>query len=252
MPIVAFAIAVCLPTWAGETLYNGIVLPDAWPPARSSEDFKNREPQPVPYLKERPAVVPIDLGRQLFVDDFLIESTTLRRQFHLAEMHPLNPVLKPETAAESEGKLPMAMVFSDGVWFDPADRLFKMWYMAGYGKQTALATSRDGLHWERPAFDVRPGTNVVQPEARDSSTVWLDLENPDPQQRYKMWRSHSEDKRYGLSLQYSEDGIHWGPRVLRTGSNGDRSTVFWNPFRKVWVYSLRHGWGGRAPAATGK
>jgi hypothetical protein len=31
--------------------------------------------------------------------------------------------------------------------------------------------------------------------------------------------------------------------VLRTGSCGDRTTVFWNPFRKVWVYSLRHGWG---------
>ncbi|MEA3207686.1 MAG: hypothetical protein QOE70_743 [Chthoniobacter sp.] len=228
---------------AGEVLYNGIVLPDQWPPTRTSEEFKNREPQPVPYLKDPPAVLPVDLGRLLFVDDFLIESTTLRREFHLAEMHPGNPVLQPDVPAEAEGRQPMAMPFSDGVWFDPHDHLFKMWYMAGYGKQTALATSRDGLHWEKPVFDVRAGTNVVQPEARDSSTVWLDLEDPDPARRYKMWRSHSEDKRFGLSLQFSADGIHWGPRALRTGSNGDRSTVFRNPFRKVWVYSLRHGWG---------
>jgi len=230
-------------TDAGELLYNGIKLPDAWPPTRPAEDFKNREPQPVPYLKEPPAVIPIDVGRQLFVDDFLIESTDLKREFHLAEMHPANPVLKPDTAAETEGKLPMAMVFSDGVWYDPKDQLFKMWYMAGYGKQTALAISKDGLHWDKPPQDVRSGTNVVQTDVRDSSTVWMDLEDPNPARRYKMWRSHGEDKRFGLSLHFSADGIHWSPRVLRTGSNGDRTTVFWNPFRKVWVYSLRHGWG---------
>src|SRR6201999_4126293 len=114
------------------------------------------------------------------------------RQFHLAEMYPGNPVLKPETAAEMEGRLPMAMPFSDGVWFDPQDRLFKMWYIAGYGKQTALATSRDGIHWDKTPFDVRPGTNVVQTEARDSATVWMDLEDPDPTRRFKLWRSHSE------------------------------------------------------------
>jgi hypothetical protein len=228
---------------AGEVLYNGIVLPDAWPPQRPAQEFKNREPQPVPYLKTPPAVIPIDVGRQLFVDDFLVESTTLKREFHLAEMHPANPVLKPDTPAETDGKMPMAMVFSDGVWFDPKDQLFKMWYMAGYGKQTALATSKDGVHWDKTAFDVKPGTNVVQPDVRDSNTVWLDQGDPDPARRYKMWRSHSEDKRFGLSLHFSADGIHWSPRALRTGSNGDRSMVFWNPFRKVWVYSLRHGWG---------
>ena len=231
------------PVQAREVLYNGIVLPDVWPPVRTGDEFKNREPQPVPYLKEVPEVIPVDVGRQLFVDDFLIEFTTLKREFHLAEMHPSNPLLKPETAAETEGKLPMAMVFSDGVWHDPKDGLFKMWYMAGYGKQTALATSRDGLHWEKPTYDVRPGTNVVQTDVRDSSTVWLDLEEKNPERRYKMWRSHGENKQFGLSLHFSADGIHWSPRALRTGSNGDRTTVFWNPFRKVWVYSLRHGWG---------
>jgi hypothetical protein len=240
---VATALIASAPSHGGDVLYNGIILPDVWPPTRNAEEFQNREPQPVPYLKNPPAVIPIDVGRQLFVDDFLIESTTLKREFHLARMYSGNPLLKPERTPETEGRLPMAMPFSDGVWFDPKDQLFKMWYMAGLTKQTALATSRDGLHWDRPEFDVRPGTNVVQPDARDSSTVWLDLEEQDPQRRYKMWRSHGEDGRFGLSLHFSADGVHWGPRALRTGSNGDRSTVFWNPFRKVWVYSLRHGWG---------
>jgi hypothetical protein len=137
----------------------------------------------------------------------------------------------------------MAMAFSDGVWYDPQDHLFKMWYLAGGGAGTCYAISKDGLKWEKPALDVRKGTNVVQPDPRDSATVWLDLEEKDPRRRYKLFRSHGEAGRFGLSVYFSADGIHWGERVLRTGSAGDRTTAFWNPFRKVWVYSLRHGWG---------
>src|SRR5882724_6351968 len=112
LTVAATAVSLTLSASAGEVLYNGIVLPDQWPPTRTAEEFKNREPQPVPYLQDPPAVIPVDLGRQLFVDDFLIESTTLHREFHLAEMHPGNPILKADAPAEAEGKSPMAMVFS--------------------------------------------------------------------------------------------------------------------------------------------
>ena len=33
-----------------------------------------------------------------------------------------------------------------------------------------------------------PATNIVQPGGRDSSTVWLDLEEKDPARRFKMFR----------------------------------------------------------------
>jgi hypothetical protein len=135
------------------------------------------------------------------------------------------------------------MVFSDGVWYDPRDRLFKMWYLGGYGTGTYYAVSKDGLLWEKPELDVQKGTNLVQTETRDSATVWLDLEQEDPKRRYKLFRSHGEAGRFGLSIYFSADGIHWGERVLRTGSCGDRTTAFWNPFCKVWLYSLRHGGG---------
>ena len=36
----------------------------------------------------------------------------------------------------------------------------------------------------------------------------------------------------------SPDGIHW-TLVGRAGPSGDRSTFFYNPFRKRWVFSLR-------------
>ena len=51
----------------GETSYNGIPSPAQWPPRRSSLP---RDPVPPPYLESPPAVIPIDVGRQLFVDDF--------------------------------------------------------------------------------------------------------------------------------------------------------------------------------------
>jgi len=48
---------------AGETLYNGITLPDVWPPR--APVMSAGEPMPVPYLAHPPAVIPIDVGRQL-------------------------------------------------------------------------------------------------------------------------------------------------------------------------------------------
>jgi hypothetical protein len=32
----------------------------------------------------------------------------------------------------------MAMVFSAGVWYDPKDRLFKMWYMGGQTRARSI------------------------------------------------------------------------------------------------------------------
>jgi hypothetical protein len=89
---------------AGEVLYNGIVLPGVWP--TDHLDPKSDEPMPVPYLSKPPKVIPIDVGRQLFVDDFLIESTDLKRVFHQAEKYEGNPVFKPETETEPETEAP--------------------------------------------------------------------------------------------------------------------------------------------------
>jgi hypothetical protein len=126
------------------------------------------------------------------------------------------------------------MVFSDGVFYDPRDRVFKMWYMGGYGTSTCLATSEDGVAWHKPRLDVVAGTNIVDLRKRDSTTVWLDLSEDNPAVRYKMslWRDHR------LVLMTSADGVHW-KELGESGPAGDRSTFFYNPFRQVWVFSLR-------------
>ena len=182
---------VCAGTKAadtGETLYNGIVLPREWPPRLA--DFPTsveKDPVVPTYIASPPGVIPIDVGRQLFVDDFLVAETTLKRTFHLPKYHEASPVLKPDKPWEMKNPdHAAAMVFSDGVWYDPKDELFKMWYMVGESDGTGYATSRDGIRWDKPTLDVRAGTSIVQPGGRDSSTVWLDLEEKDPARRFKM------------------------------------------------------------------
>jgi len=58
----------------------------------------------VPYLKNKPKVIPIDLGRQLFVDDFLIENTTLKRTLHQATEFEGNPVFQSEKKMEKNSR----------------------------------------------------------------------------------------------------------------------------------------------------
>jgi hypothetical protein len=237
----------------GEVLYNGVRLPRQWPPRL--EELSG-EPMAVPDY--RPAVIPIDVGRQLFVDDFLIEQTTLVRKFHTATYHPNCPVLRPdgywEKACEQR---PAAMPFPDGVWYDPAYGRFRMWYRAAFmPSTTCYAESQDGVKWEKPALDLpiqfdpsyggeaaRLGSNIVQPTDRDAATVWLDLNEADPKRRYKFaripWINEDSDERLWLNLYFSPDGIHWSNLVARSGPCGDWSAFFYNPFRKVWVFNLR-------------
>src|SRR5438046_813958 len=123
---VCIIVSVAAAVSAGEMLHNGIELPDIWPPRVGFSPAPRDVVQP-PYLTHPPKVIPIDVGRQLFVDDFLIERTTLKRTWHRAEIFAGNPVMLPDQPWEIQNGEPVAMPFSDGVWYDPADKLFKMW-----------------------------------------------------------------------------------------------------------------------------
>ncbi len=229
----------------GEVLYNGIQLPREWPP-RYIEPA-DTEPMPVPYLDCPPKVIPIDVGRQLLVDDFLVEQTDLLRRFHKPTKYEGNPVLKPETELEiNHPNNAIACPKSGGLWWDADEKLFKLWYEAGWINTICYATSRDGLHWDRPNLDIQPGTNRVLPKdlVCDSWTVVPDYQTSDAKQRYKMFMRPPGGNKPGVSM-VSADGIHWVNRV-ETGDTGDRSTMFYNPFRKKWVYSLRSGFRGRS------
>ena len=226
-----------------ECSYNGILIPEKWPPKLSHHPEK---PMPVPYLELPPECIPIDVGRQLFVDDFLIETTTMIRQFHQPEKSLSNPILFPETTLEMDnGECPTACPFNDGVWYDSSDKLFKIWYHAGWFNSTAYAFSENGIDWHRPKLDVVPGTNSILPQRsgyrRDGACVWLDKEANTAEQRFKMFqyfRSPDYKPFEGGEIYTSSDGIHWG-NPTKTSLLGDNSSFFYNPFRKKWVFSIR-------------
>ncbi len=108
----------------------------------------------------------IDIGstKQLFVDDYLIDGMTNTRPI----MNPAvkvkeNPILRPERPWEGT-HLALQMVV-----YDNEEQIFRMWYSPGQhvGQRqgdtivmtnayegprhaSCLATSEDGIHWERP------------------------------------------------------------------------------------------------------
>ena len=229
----------------GQQLYNGIVLPREWPP--ETIIASSTDPMPVPYLDFPPAVIPIDVGRQLFVDDFLIEKTDLARTYHMPTKYEGNPVLKPEAELELNGEFNDAAVpKSGGVWWDPEAKLFKMWYEAGWIHTICYATSEDGIHWTRPDLDIVPGTNQVLPTdlTPDSWTVVPDWNAAGKIERYVMRMQPPGATQPGICMT-SADGIHWENRT-ETGVAGDRSTMFYNPFREKWVHSIRSSFRGRS------
>jgi len=234
----------------GNILYNGIVLPELWPPKRSySVDLENG--MEVPYLSKKPDTINISIGRQLFVDDFLIEKTTMSRRFHYAEYYHSNPILEPNKEWENMGSKgsKFAAPFSDGIWYDEVEGKFKMWYMAGGGSYsvnnagvTCYAESTDGINWEKINQSLVANTNIVDFHTeRDASVVWLDKQETDYSKKYKMFlvARNPNDNKWNYRYKTSNDGKLWR-EVTSSQPIADRSTVFKNPFREKWIYSIRH------------
>lgn len=232
-----------------KTLSNGIELPDVWPPRYKIADTAKE--MDVPYLREKPSVIPVNVGRQLFVDDFLISHTDMERVFHTPNFYKNNPVVEPDRSWENTSTgAKYAAPFSDGIWYDDNTGTFKMWYLAGAGSlykedgqsfYTGYAESKDGKHWEKTLCDIYPGTNIVDTCNRDAATIWLDRFEKNPAQRYKMFNieRRPSDRRWQIILKYSEDGIHWSKGVAQSGDMSDRTTAFYNPFTNKWALSMR-------------
>lgn len=230
-----------------EKLYNNIIMPDEL----SIVDAEN-----IYYLKNPPEVINISVGRQLFVDDFLIEKTDLKPEYHKAEKYGGNPILYPQMPWETDGA-PAACPKSGGVWYDEEDRKFKMWYEAAWLKNMCYAESEDGINWLRPKLDSEGTNKILKYDGfesdnldkfgigylrPDSTTVFIDYDCP-RDEKYKLLLRNPGGEMPAIAA-VSADGINFG-NFRQTEVIYDRSTIFYNPFRKKWVYSIRSFWDGR-------
>lgn len=234
---------------------NGHNPSGVWPPKYTETTLD--KPLPVPYLTNDTGARDIRVGRQLFVDDWLIRDSSLDREFHQPSVHH-TPVFQPETGLElNDGECPCACPFNDGVFFDDQDGRYKMWYQSGWFDGTCYAESADGIHWNR-----REGRIIPRPSdtLRDGGSVWLDYDAENPAERYKMllfFRKFPHPVRGFLDMPKhfhdrpgcvppheeavlfaSGDGLDWRP-MTTTGPCGDNTTFHYDPFRKKWVFSLR-------------
>ena len=222
------------------------------------------------------AIIEIGSTKQLFVDDYLIESLANAKQgLNQAVKADDNPVLRRERPWEGNYMRPIKVIF------DEKEGDFKMWYTAststvrlengkpvvggpaGFivrGRVTCLATSEDGIHWERPSlglveFDGSTDNNIL-PERENLPTVpdFQDLHEKDPGKLYKALRMIGSTETRGMQydLFYSPDALNWTPYegnpVIDTGQElGRWAGCFqgWDPIRED---VLRH-YGGQSPLA---
>jgi hypothetical protein len=144
----------------------------------------------------------------LFLDYWTLEYVRgFERRLRQPEKYAGNPILCPEMPWEST-RLDVGSVMRDA-----ASGEFRMWYSTwseaeGHANY-CYATSADGYRWERPALDVRPGTNRIGPFGK---SVICDRQDPDPSRRYKALTMTSVEGlggEHGIIAYVSADGIHW-------------------------------------------
>jgi hypothetical protein len=217
----------------------------------------------VPLVKDAP---------QLFVDlDHVETLDNVRQVFHPAEKHPDNPVLRKVKPWEND----------HGTWgsvlYDQEEKIFKAWYGGKSGRQKeyrpgslsecnvlCYATSRDGVHWDRPELGLhevmgtRQNNVVVGDDHHNGLGHWEStLKDPmetDPRRRYKAlgWSSYDWDGPLsGIYSMTSPDGLHWThtPEPVfhfhpRKGSNdlgpvGDAQSLMIDTLRHCYVACLR-------------
>ena len=154
---------------------------------------------------------------QLFLDDWLIESTDNVRQV-LHSPQPREVVIEADRPWE------------DGLMYDPVvikegDR-YRMWYRTNFytlPAHTGYAESPDGIRWTKPnlgliEFNGSKANNLVWPKPGGKGralSIFKD-ENPStpPDERYKAIGSQPTvggEKRAGIYALASPDGLHWRP-----------------------------------------
>ena len=214
----------------------------------------------------------LDIGstKQLFIDDYIIESLTNAKQgLNPAVKADHNPILRQERPWEGN-------VLDVGkVLFDEQDQVFKMWYNTGTvrvrtgvlgepfmakdkpirsgpawhvldseGGFTCFATSEDGIHWERPAlglveFEGSKENNIIWMGAGcHNFTPVLDTNpNAPADQCYKALASAGPNA--SLVPFASPDGLTWRrlqeEPVITEGAFDSQNLAFWDGLKGQYV-----------------
>jgi hypothetical protein len=157
------------------------------------------------------AAIEIGGDRQLFLDDTLVDlaqTANITRKVNPPES--IVRVLTPDRPWEALGFIFYCSAVDDG----GAVKLFHGSYDAEKKKHFSLATSSDGLHFERPALGLKAfqgskDNNILPIEAVEAA-VFLDAHAP-PEKRYRLLytKGWPDPAKAGVFVASSNDGVHW-------------------------------------------
>ena len=221
--------------------------------------------------------VTLQRDRYLMLDSRIVEET---RNVHLTvgavHKDKNNPLFKEDKPWEPRFDNPYCSVI-----LDEEEKIFKCWYsifiksggdgdFPGEGLASdkrawvdwtegdrdfgvCYATSKDGLHWDKPElglieFNGSKQNNIVI-RFEHGVTVFKDLHETDPQKRYKAIHPMDEDS----AVWFSANGIHWGQKIdIGPMDDGDTNNcVWWDPDLKKYVIITRHWGGANTPGRYG-
>ena len=251
-------------------------------------------------LAASPASGLIEIGttKQLFIDDYIIQSLSHAKQvLNPAVKHPGNPLLKADRPWDGSYVGLNKIIYEEDtglfrLWYRTtggfasskgADRLRPYRYDWGWENGRAVrhkvdepygyssypddegwllcyATSRDGIHWEKPnlgkvEFNGSKDNNILP--RGTMMPLFRDHRETDPAKRYKTMRSEGttpaawrkgQPKGMRQYLYYSPDGFNWTPYegnpVFDTGDRvgrwGPTSHMGWDPIRKVYAVHMEN------------
>lgn len=220
--------------------------------------------------------------RQLFLDnDGIANYDGLARVLHQPTKFSGNPVVGNDRPWQTF----RAQLYGTAL-YDPQEKLFRMWYLAGarlpFEKSVTIdgrvccpnfqsvgyAVSRDGLHFELPDlglvnFNGSTANNLcrIARECAEGIAVVDEPASPNPRRRFKAlyWEhfvpyqdSPGVDVN-GMSVSFSPDGTNWTDYeknpVMGLGSDTGQQ-VLWDPKLNKYVAYGRFGAGGRRVARS--
>lgn len=192
----------------------------------------------------------VDPHLHLFLaDDEISSMVGVTRLINQLRRDSLHPVLHADQAWELGQVVPRCVIQ------DPADGLYKCWYLAAttedplpYRYGMGYATSKDGMEWQKPALNVvrledGSPTNIVDLPRGTSARLlfpYLDVPGMGPDERFvgTLYQGGGPQQR-GIYRASSPDGIHWSVGVSPVIQAGDRYATAYDPTRRVWMLTTR-------------
>ena len=195
-------------------------------------------------------VYKIGQRRELFVDDFLLDSMSGKIERRLHHPQPRQVVLKLDQPWEGQTSAYFAALHDQGRVL-----LYYRGQIApgSEGQVCCLAESTDGIHFSR----VKAGLFEYQ-GSKDNNIVWKGVgahnftpfldQNPNAvaEERFKAVGYSHHGK--GLGVFASPDGFHWRELLnhpaITNGAFDSQNLAFWDPLRECYVDFHRKGRGG--------